>query len=104
MNGRRRDDAATAGSRAVQIAFLLGLLLLWYLATTRWGVSGILLPNPVSVAQALGNILASGEFVDDLRVTLTELAVAFAISATSGVALGYLISRSGYKIRVFEPL
>jgi ABC-type nitrate/sulfonate/bicarbonate transport system permease component len=99
-----RRGAATAGSRAVQIGFLLGLILLWYLATTRWGVSGILLPNPVSVAQALGNILASGEFVDDLRVTLTELAVAFAISATSGVAIGYVISRSGYKIRVFEPL
>src|SRR5258708_35544885 len=98
MSDRRREGAATAGSRAVQIAFLLGLLLLWYLATWRWGVSGILLANPVRVAQAPGNIVASGEFVADLRVTLTELAVAFAISATSGVALGYLISRSGYKI------
>jgi ABC-type nitrate/sulfonate/bicarbonate transport system permease component len=50
------------------------------------------------------DVLRSGEFVPDLQVTLTELAIAFAISATSGVALGYLISRSRYSIRVFEPL
>jgi len=96
--------AGTAGSHAVQIGFVIALVVLWYLATTRWGVSGILLPNPVTVARDLGNILRSGEFIDDLRVTLTELAVAFAISATSGVVLGYLISRSSWRIRVFEPL
>ena len=50
------------------------------------------------------DILASGEFVADLRVTLTELFVAFAISAVSGVTLGYVISRTRYRIRVFDPL
>ncbi len=94
----------TAGSHAVQVGFVIALVVLWYLATTRWGVSSILLPNPVTVARDLGSILRSGEFIDDLRVTLTELAVAFAISATSGVVLGYLISRSTWRIRVFEPL
>ncbi len=94
----------TAGSHAVQIGFVIALVVLWYLATTRWGESSILLPNPVTVARDLGSILRSGEFIDDLRVTLTELAVAFAISATSGVVLGYLISRSSWRIRVFEPL
>ena len=49
-------------------------------------------------------MLRTGEFVSDLRVTLTELAFAFSISATTGIALGYLISRSQYSIRVFEPL
>jgi ABC-type nitrate/sulfonate/bicarbonate transport system permease component len=49
-------------------------------------------------------ILVTGEFIPDLRVTLTELAAAFAISATSGVIVGYVISRSQYRIRVFEPL
>ena len=91
-------------SRSVQAAFVVVLVVLWYLATTRWGVSSILLPNPVLVAQQLWDILKSGEFIGDLRVTLTELAVAFAISSTSGVIVGYLISRSHYRIRVFEPL
>jgi ABC-type nitrate/sulfonate/bicarbonate transport system permease component len=90
--------------RAVQIAVPVALFALWYLATTRWGVSRILLPNPVDVVSALGNVLATGEYLNDLRVTLTELAIAFAISVTAGITLGYLISRTGFRIRVFDPL
>ena len=60
-------------------------------------------PGP-RAAPISGSILRTGEFIGDLRVTLGELAVAFAISATSGVIVGYLISRSQYRIRVFEPL
>jgi len=90
--------------RAVQIAVPVVLVALWYLATTRWGVSRILLPNPVEVVRALGKIVATGEFVDDLRVTLFELAVAFTISVTAGISLGFLISRSAFRIRVFDPL
>ena len=48
--------------------------------------------------------LGTGEFWPDLKVTLSELAVAFALSCTTGVTLGYLVSRSSYLIRVFEPL
>jgi len=92
------------GSRSVQAAFLLMLLVLWYLATTRWRVSPLLLPNPALVLRDFWDILRSGEFVADLRVTLTELALAFLISASSGVIVGYIISRSQYRIRVFEPL
>jgi len=91
-------------SRAVQVTFLIVLIALWYLATTRWKVSPLLLPNPVRVLADFWEILKTGEFIGDLRVTLGELAAAFAISATSGVIVGYLISRSQYRIRVFEPL
>ena len=103
MNGpeRKRDRYL---SRAVQVTFLFGLILLWYLATARWGVSHLLLPNPVVVYRELVDVLSSGEFLPDLEVTLSELAVAFGISSVTGVALGYLISRSQYLIRVFEPL
>jgi ABC-type nitrate/sulfonate/bicarbonate transport system permease component len=90
--------------RLVQAAFLAGLVLLWYLAATRWGVNRLLLPNPVAVFDNLVDILRSGEYIDDLKVTLGELAAAFAISVTGGVTLGYVISRSPYAIRVFEPL
>jgi ABC-type nitrate/sulfonate/bicarbonate transport system permease component len=90
--------------RVVQVAVPVALVVLWYLATTRWGVSRILLPNPVEVLRALGNILASGEYANDLRVTLTELAIAFAISVSGGIALGFLISRNSFRVRVFDPL
>jgi ABC-type nitrate/sulfonate/bicarbonate transport system permease component len=91
-------------SRAVQAAFIIVLVGLWFLGTNYWRISPILLPNPVNVFHELADILKSGEFIGDLQITLTELAIAFAISSTMGITLGYLISRSQYSIRVFEPL
>jgi ABC-type nitrate/sulfonate/bicarbonate transport system permease component len=95
---------ANLASRGMQAAFVIVLVGAWYLGTTYGGISPILLPNPVAVFQELMDVLATGEFVSDLRVTLSELAIAFSISATAGITLGYLISRSPYSIRVFEPL
>ena len=80
------------------------LIVLWYLATTRWGVSHDPAAQSGQRLYELVDVLRTGEFIGDLRVTLSELAIAFAISATAGVTLGYLISRSHYLIRVFEPL
>jgi ABC-type nitrate/sulfonate/bicarbonate transport system permease component len=101
-NGGRNRDALA--SRVAQAGFLAGVVVLWYLAATRWGVNRLLLPNPVAVYDNLLDILRSGEFVGDLATTLDELAVAFSISVTAGVTLGYVISRSPYAVAVFEPL
>src|SRR5262249_3440850 len=95
---------ARLASRAVQVAFLIALLVLWYLATTRWRVSPLLLPNPLMVLRDFWDILITGEFIGDLRVTLTELACAFAIAASSGLLVGYLVSRSAYAVLVFGAL
>jgi len=103
MSGKR-DRRDKLVSRAVQAAFLVTLMLLWYFGTTRWGINPLLLPNPLKVWAELKDILGSGEYLPDLQVTLSEIAIAFLISCTSGVTLGYLISRSQYLIRVFEPL
>ena len=91
-------------SRLVQVVFLIVLVLLWFLGTTRWGVSPLLLPNPVAVWHDFWDILLTGEFIGDLRVTLGELAAAFAISSTTGILAGYLVSRTHYRMRAFEPL
>lgn len=99
---RRNRDALM--SRLVRVGFLVGLVVLWYLASTRWGVNRLLLPNPIAVFDNLVEILRTGEFIGDLQTTLGEVAAAFAISVTGGVTLGYLISRSPYTIRAFEPL
>jgi ABC-type nitrate/sulfonate/bicarbonate transport system permease component len=101
---RQTERTQRIGSRAVQAAFLLVLLVLWYLATNRWGVNRLLLPNPVAVWHQFVDVLRSGEYLPDLRVTLTELAVAFVLAVTSGTVVGYFVSRTRYAIRVFEPL
>jgi len=104
MSAGGRRDRSRLWSRAVQAGFLIALVGIWYLGTTRFRISPILLPNPVNVYDELMDVLRTGEFIGDLRVTLTELAIAFSISSTLGITLGYLISRSQYTIRVFEPL
>jgi ABC-type nitrate/sulfonate/bicarbonate transport system permease component len=101
---RRNGQSQSIGSRLVQIGFLAGVLALWYIATTRWGVNRLLLPNPVAVWQQLLDVLRSGEYLPDLRVTLTELAVAFVLATTSGTLVGFFVSRSRYTVRVFDPL
>jgi ABC-type nitrate/sulfonate/bicarbonate transport system permease component len=103
MSGKAKTRERLA-SRAVQVGFLAGLLALWYFATARWGVSHLLLPNPVTVWHEFVNVVSTGEFWPDLQVTLGELAVAFVISSIAGISIGYLVSRSQYLIRVFEPL
>jgi ABC-type nitrate/sulfonate/bicarbonate transport system permease component len=99
-----RPTAAGLTSRLVQLAFLLAVGLLWYLATTYWGVSPLLLPHPAKVWRELVDVLASGQYLDDLRVTLTELAVAFSGAMIAVVTTGFAVSRSPFLVRVFEPL
>jgi ABC-type nitrate/sulfonate/bicarbonate transport system permease component len=99
-----RNDRVGWGSRAVQLGFLLGVFALWYLATNRWGVNRLLLPNPIAVWQQLLDVLKTGEFWPDLRVTLTELVAAFALSMTAGTIVGFFVSRTRYTVSVFDPL
>jgi ABC-type nitrate/sulfonate/bicarbonate transport system permease component len=101
---RRSDTVQRLASRAVQLGFLLALFVLWYLATNEWGVNKLLLPNPIAVWHQLVGILKSGEYWPDLRVTATEFVAAFVLALTSGTLVGYLVSRTRYTIRVFEPL
>jgi ABC-type nitrate/sulfonate/bicarbonate transport system permease component len=101
---RRRDRRQQLASRAVQTGFLLALLALWYAATEFWGVNHLLLPNPVAVFHQLVDILKSGQFLPDLRVTATEFVAAFVLAMTSGTLVGFFVSRSRYWIAVFEPL
>jgi ABC-type nitrate/sulfonate/bicarbonate transport system permease component len=110
MSGGLREPSAREplairlASHGVQVAFLFGLLVLWFLATNVWRVSSILLPNPFDVWRQLVEVIRTGEFIRDLRVTLGEFAAAFVIATVLGVAVGYAISRSRYLIKVFEPL
>jgi ABC-type nitrate/sulfonate/bicarbonate transport system permease component len=91
-------------SRVVQASFVLALLVSWYLATEFLGVSGLLLPKPGVVLRELMNVLRTGEFAPDLRVTFGELIAAFAIAAVGGTVVGYLVGRSQYATGAIEPL
>ena len=49
-------------------------------------------------------MLETGEFWPDLAITAREVAFAFAIATILGCGAGFLVSRSRFRIRVFDPL
>jgi ABC-type nitrate/sulfonate/bicarbonate transport system permease component len=105
MNAEPREPLPIRiASHLLQVAFVIGVLALWFLATKVWGVSSILLPDPISVWHQLIDVIRTGAFIPDLRITLGEFAGAFVISTSLGVTIGFFISRSPYFVRVFEPL
>ncbi len=95
---------ARLGHRLVQVGFVAALLLLWYWVGRDELVSPILLPPLPACWDEFVALLASGSYWPDLDVTLYELVVAFLIAAVVGCAIGYLVSRSRFSIRVFDPL
>ena len=90
--------------RLVQIGFVLGLVLLWHLATTAWHVSPLLLPRPALVVAKAWSLIVSLEFLDPLAQTAGEVAAAFAIAASSGLIVGAFVARAGLRVQVAEPL
>jgi ABC-type nitrate/sulfonate/bicarbonate transport system permease component len=90
--------------RSVQLGFVALVGIAWQLAAARGAVNPLLLPAPAAVYREFLTLLRTAAFWPDLKVTLFELGVAFAIAAVAGSTAGYLVSRSRYAIRVFDPL
>jgi len=90
--------------RLVQVGFIALILLAWYLATRNGLVNPILLPSLTSSWHEFVLLIESGSYWPDLEVTMYELAVAFSIAATFGCVIGYIVSRTRFSVRVFDPL
>lgn len=90
--------------RGIQLGFVLVLLAAWFYVTDRGLVNRLVLPAPANVWRELSLIVSSGEFVRPLLTTLSEIGIALLISSVAGLTIGYLCSRTGYVIRVFDPL
>lgn len=90
--------------RLVQLGFVAAVGIAWYVVTARGNVSPLLLPPLGSVYHEFLALAEAGSFWPDLGVTLYELVVAFLIASVAGTVIGYCISRSGYAIKVFDPL
>lgn len=90
--------------RLIQIGFLLALGVLWYASTEAKLVNPIVLPAPGAVFSELVKIFATGEVWKHLWTTLSQIAIALVISSVAGLLIGYFASRTGYTVKVFDPL
>lgn len=76
----------------------------WHIVTTSGGVSPLLLPQPGRVWEELTRILTTGEFVDDLKVTMGEIFTAFFSATIIGITVGFIVSRSKLAVDVIQPV
>ena len=74
---------------------------LWELASGRI-VDRAVLPSPVTVAGAVGDLIATGEIVPHLLVSLIRVAIGLGLSIAVGVALGIGMARSKPVEDVFD--
>jgi ABC-type nitrate/sulfonate/bicarbonate transport system permease component len=97
-------NSRSIAQRLVQLGFVALLAAAWHATTVSGSVSPLLLPPLGAVYHEFLGLIAVGKFWPDLAVTLYELVTAYFIAASVGTIIGYLVSRSGWAIQVFDPL
>lgn len=91
-------------SRRIQLAFLVGFLVFWWVITAAGWISPFFLPAPGDVARVFYQLIVTGEILPDLSITARELATSFPMALGAGLTIGYLVSVSRYSVDVFEPM
>ncbi|WP_432695283.1 ABC transporter permease [Marinobacterium sp. YM272] len=92
MNSRLRDYLLVTGT----------LLLLWQLVATL--IADPLLPGPLAVMHSILDEWQSGALQHHLLVTLSRVAIAFAVAMVLGTLLGWVMGRSLLANRLLDPL
>ncbi len=96
--------SSTLLARMIQIGFLAALVGAWFIVTDTGVISSLFLPPLPKVWAEMQRLVFSGQLWSAAKVTLVTIGQAYAISATSGLIIGFLISRSPRAVRLFEPL
>ena len=91
------------GKRILIASFLVLVLLTWDVTIRLFEVSPLIFPGPRAVMNALWRVLASGEILPHLGVTLYEILAGFAIGAVTGFVLGAAIGQSALLETVLYP-
>jgi ABC-type nitrate/sulfonate/bicarbonate transport system permease component len=90
--------------RLYQFLFFASILLAWFVVTETGYISRLFLPRLPDLGRKFAALLASGDWVSPLSLTLYEVGCAYAIGAVCGVFIGFLVSRTRFATKVFEPL
>jgi ABC-type nitrate/sulfonate/bicarbonate transport system permease component len=88
----------------IQLGFVVIVAAAWYWSTATGSVSRLFLPAPAAVWFSLSQLVVTRQFWSAVEVTLLTVAQAYAIAVVAGIAAGYVISRSRFRIDVVEPI
>jgi len=83
---------------------VVALIVIWKLVIAIFDVSPYVLPQPEDVLVGIRDLADSNGFWTDVRVTLTETLVGFAIALVLGVGLGTLLGRVVWLEQALRPV
>lgn len=96
-----------AGDRVEEIVLgALGIFLLvagWEAAARAGWLNPVIVSSPSAIAQAFARQWASGELLDDLKISSFEFAVGFGMSLVVGLALGVAMGLNRWIEYVVDP-
>ena len=88
------------GLRLVLVAIIVGA---WLYGTGPGGVSSLILPRLPEVLREFVGLFSSDFLLVALATTVTEIVLAFALAAVSGLLAGFFLSRTSLRARAAEP-
>lgn len=97
----RRDDLVVWGLRLLLAAVLFGV---WLYLTGPANVSPVIVPRISPVFTQLWQLIRSGSFWSQAKVTGEEILIAVAISSVGGIALGVWAARGRLRAVTLEPM
>lgn len=101
---RPRWLSALRDETGVQIAVLMALIAIWWLATNVWRINPFLLPSPDVVLQRIVRLFAAGTMGANMLYTLGRALAGFAAAAVVGIPIGLAMARTRTGRWFFSPL
>ena len=86
------------------VAAIVLMVVIWKLVIAVFDVSPFVLPQPEDVLSGVRDLVHSNDFWSDVRVTLTETLVGFAIALVLGIGLGTLLGRVAWLEQASRPV
>jgi len=91
-------------ARAIQLGFLASLMAAWFIIGRTGAISPLFVPPMEAVWRAFIGLVQTDQFWSAVATTLRTIGEAYAIAVTSGVLIGYLVTRSRFLTQVLEPI
>jgi len=83
---------------------VVAMILIWKLVIAIFDISPFVLPQPEDVLTGVKDLVNSNGFWTDVRVTLTETLVGFAIALALGLGLGIVLGRVAWLEQAARPV
>jgi NitT/TauT family transport system permease protein len=86
------------------VVAIIAMVVIWKLVIAIFDVSPFVLPQPEDVLSGVRELVNSNGFWTDVRVTLTETLVGFAIALALGLGLGIVLGRVVWLEQALRPV